>query len=136
MPKRVILITASFLALLLIGGTTAPVASALDSCLPQACCHAGSRAPAADVMGHSAAASGCHGQSAPCCEVQPILPFPAMAIMATPDIPHQKMTDIIGAIDFSAPVIYATYYPTEHYKRGHLKIPQPPIYLQIQSFLC
>ncbi len=136
MPKHLILITASLLTAWMAISTAVPTASGLDHCLPNACCHAGSGERPADAMNHATAASGCHGRSEPCCEVQPSLPFPVMALQATSEIPHKKMTDIIGAIDSSAPVIYETYYPTAHYKRGHLKIPQPPIYLQIQSFLC
>lgn len=135
MQKRLSLMMASVLAILIALGAVANTASAIESCMPKACCcsKAGVHGAASKALANATA--DCQGNS-PCCQVQPSVPFPDMALITSAEAPQPKMAALASLSDNPAPFTQQTNFTIFYHKAGNLKIPTPPLYLQNQSFLC
>lgn len=127
-------ILTAVLALLVALGSVANAAASIESCMPKACCCKKAIALGATTSTHRQADTNCHGSS-PCCQVLPSIPFPEMALTATPKsaTPRSSSMAILPVVDACpAQQIYFTRFS---YTIINLKIPFPPLYLQNQSFL-
>lgn len=134
MKKRLLKIATTTLAVLVAFGCVINTAAAIEGCMPKACC-CKKMAMSITRSAHGNGATNCNG-AAPCCQVQPSIPFPDMAIVASPEAPvlnPATATGIFLHYGISAQQDSLIACP---YMEIHLKIPLTPLYLQNQSFLC
>lgn len=128
----------TFLALATVANTTAGVIA----CLPKACCCTTAMPHSTDhqetMTMQMPVKKGCSPHTpAPCCQVEPYPPSPAMALNTAPNnVPHRSICPGTMADDSASPMEIPHQNLKPFRDHGQSNIPWIPIWLQTLSILC